>query len=88
MFTSLGNNFFYYRIYLLRFEINLFTIERVRFTLISKKTPLSKHSFRFDTVATTGHYSIVREGFAAPELNAIRQCSYVVGWIRVIDGIC
>ncbi len=67
---------------------NFITIERVRFTLISKKTPLSKHSFRFDTVATTGHYRIVREGFAAPELKAIRHCSYVVVWIRVIDGIC
>ncbi len=35
----------------LRFEINLFTIEGVRFASISKKTPLSKLLFAFVSLA-------------------------------------
>jgi hypothetical protein len=35
----------------LRFENNLLTIEGVRFTSISKKTPLSKLSFAFLSLA-------------------------------------
>jgi hypothetical protein len=35
----------------LRFENNLLTFEGVRFASISKKTPVSKHSFAFVSLA-------------------------------------
>ncbi len=51
MFASLRKLFLFYLMSSLRFENNLLTIEGVRFASISKKTPLSKLSFAFDSPA-------------------------------------
>jgi hypothetical protein len=41
----------FYQMFSLRFENNLLTIEGVRFASISKKTPISKLSFAFVSLA-------------------------------------
>ncbi len=51
VFASLRKYFLFYRMCLLRFENNLLIIEGVRFASISKKTPLSKLSFAFVSLA-------------------------------------
>jgi hypothetical protein len=51
VFASLQKLFLFYLMCSLRFENNLLTIEGVRFALKSKKTPLSKLSFAFVSLA-------------------------------------
>jgi hypothetical protein len=51
VFASLRKEFSFYLMCSLCFENNLPTIEGVRFALISKKTPLSKLSFAFVSLA-------------------------------------
>jgi hypothetical protein len=49
--TSLKKLILFYRMCSLCFKNNLLTIKAVRFALISKKTPLSKISFAFISLA-------------------------------------
>ncbi len=57
----------------LRFENNLLTIEGVRFASISKKTPLSKLSFAFVSLALP----LLVDTVAARKKVGAERCEYV-----------